>query len=180
MSFGAVLLAIDLQPSLIDVIPDGRRVLSRCQLAVAAAQGIGLPIVFTEQVPAKLGVTHPAVRDLAPDAPALAKDTFSALADDAVLAAIREHDAEHVILCGLETPVCIYQTALGALASDLQVTVLTDAVGARRGDDAAVCFSALRHAGIHLLPVETVFYALLHDAGHPFFKRYIQLVKSHA
>jgi len=52
-------------------------------------------------------------------------------------------------------------------------------VGARRPDDAATCLAALRHAGAHVLPSETVFYALLGDARHPFFRTYTQLVKSH-
>jgi hypothetical protein len=52
-------------------------------------------------------------------------------------------------------------------------------VVARRPDDAAACLAALRHAGAHVLPSESVFYALLRDVRHPFFKTYTQLVKSH-
>jgi hypothetical protein len=54
-----------------------------------------------------------------------------------------------------------------------------DAVGGRRPDDAIACLAALRHAGAHVLPSESVFYALLRDVRHPFFKTYTQLVKSH-
>jgi hypothetical protein len=57
--------------------------------------------------------------------------------------------------------------------------VLSDAVGARRSEDAATCLAALRQAGAHVLPSETVFYSLLRDATHPFFKNYTKLVKSH-
>jgi hypothetical protein len=57
--------------------------------------------------------------------------------------------------------------------------VLSDAVGTRRPDDAAACLEALARAGVNVLPSETVFYAMLHDVNHPFFKAYTQLVKSH-
>ncbi len=171
------LLCIDVQPVFVRAIADGARVQRRCEFAAAAAHGYGLRVVFTEQVPAKLGGTVPELLAVAPDAPALGKDTFSALADDAIRAALAP--AEHLLLCGLETPICIYQTALDALHAGLHVTILSDAVGARRPDDAAACLAALARAGAHVLPAETVFYALLGDVRHPFFKTYTQLVKSH-
>ena len=176
-----VLLCVDLQPVFIRAVNDGGRVQQRCAFAVAAAHGLGLPVVFTEQVPAKLGGTAAELLSLAPTAPTFGKNTFSALAD----AAIREHlvtslSAEHLLLCGIETPSCVYQTALAARAEGMQVTLLADAVGARRSDDAKTCLAELRSAGVHILPSETVFYALLHDVTHPFFKAYTQLVKSHA
>ncbi len=171
------LLCIDVQPVFVRAVAEGPRLLRRCEFAVAAAIGLGLRVVFTEQIPAKLGGTAPGLLAAAPGANALGKDTFSALADDAIRAALAP--AEHLLLCGLETPVCVYQTALDALRDGLHVTVLSDAVGARRPDDAATCLAALRHAGAHVLPSETVFYALLGDARHPFFRTYTQLVKSH-
>jgi hypothetical protein len=139
---------------------------------------LDLPLLFTAQVPDKLGGTVAELRELAPAAVELAKASFSALADEDIRHAVTEGATEHLILCGLETPVCVYQTALDALNLDLQVTVLTDAVGARRPDDAATVLRALAAHGAHCLPTETVFYALLHDATHPAFKVYTQLVKS--
>lgn len=178
---GALLMCIDMQPVFIRAMSDSARVQRRCEFAVAAARGLGLPIVFTEQVPQKLGGTASELRALAPDAPAFGKSTFSALADDALRRELLEsRQVEHLVLCGIETPVCVYQTAVAALAAELHVTILSDAVGARRPDDAAACLEALARAGAHVLPAETVFYALLGDVQHPFFKAYTQLVKSHA
>jgi nicotinamidase-related amidase len=178
---GALLLCIDMQPVFVRAIADGARVQRRCEFAVAAAVGLGLPVAFTEQVPQKLGGTTPELLALAFGAPVFGKNTFSALADDGIRDSLLcDRGVDHLLLCGLETPVCVYQTAVAALAAKLQVTVLSDAVGARRGDDAAVCLETLARAGAHVLPAETVFYALLHDVKHPFFKAYTQLVKSHA
>ncbi len=176
-----LLLCVDLQPKFIAAMENGPRLQRRCAFTIAAATGLGLPVAFTEQVPEKLGRTAPELLALAPQAPAWGKIAFSAFGDDRIRAALLdERDLGHLLLCGLETPVCIYQTALAALAAGLQVTLLSDAVGARRGDDARVCLDALARAGVHVLPSETVFYALLGDVKHPFFKPYTELVKSHA
>jgi nicotinamidase-related amidase len=175
-----LLMCIDMQPVFIRAVVEGERVQKRCEFAIAAAVGLGLPVLFTEQVPEKLGGTAPTLRALAPNAPVYPKRTFSALADDATRDAIlRDSNVEHLILTGIETSVCVYQTAIAALAQGLEVTLLSDAVSARRSDDARTCLEALARSGAHILPSETLFYALLRDVGHPFFKPYTQLVKTH-
>ena len=177
----ALLLCLDMQPKFVAAVTDGVRIRRRCEFAVCAALGLGLPVAFTEQVPQKLGGTAPELADLAPRAPVWPKNTFSALADDGISDALfRQRDVRHILLCGIETPICVYQTATAALAEGVAVTVLSDAVGARRVDDAQVCLDALRRMGAHVLPSETVFYALLREVGHPFFRAYTQLVKQHS
>ncbi len=175
-----LLLCVDLQPRFLVAMENGERVRRRCEFAVAAAVGIGLPVAFTEQVPEKLGGTAPALLALAPGAPVWAKHTFSALADPAIERELEQRQVRHLLLAGIETPVCVYQTAVAALAAGWQVTILADAIGARRGADARVCLEALARSGAHILPAETVVYALLRDVAHPFFRRFTQLVKDHA
>lgn len=176
-----LLLCLDLQPAFLNAIPRGPQVLQRCELAAAAAAGLGLPVAFTEQVPQKLGGTCPSLLSLAPQAPVWGKHTFSALADAAIRdALIGERAVGHLLLCGIETPICVYQTALAALGAGLRVTLLSDCVGARREDDARTCLTALAGHGVHILPAETVFYALLHDARHEFFREFTRLVKTYA
>src|SRR5208283_4210476 len=87
---------------------------------------------------------------------------------------------EHLLLCGIETPICVYQTAVAALRSGLAVTVLGDCVGARRETDARLCLDSLARAGAHILPADTVFYSILGGAEHPLFRPYTELVKKHA
>lgn len=176
---GVLLLCIDLQPAFLKAIPDADSLVKRCSFAIEAASGLGIRVAFSEQLPRKLGGTAPELLALAPNADVHAKSAFSAFGDEGITDALRSLDIEHLILCGIETPICIYQTALGALDANLQVTVLSDAIGARRAADAEVCVGGLVRAGIHVLPSETVFYALLHDAGHPFFKSYTRLVKKY-
>jgi len=178
---GALLLCVDLQSVFLNAVVDGPRVIKRCGFAIQAAKGFNVPVVFTEQVPQKLGPTLPELLQLAPEAKQFGKATFSALADDGIRDAIRAMDVEHLILCGIETSVCVYQTALDALDAQLQVTILADAVSARRPDDAQVCLDALRARNhVAVLPSETVFYSMLQSVKHPFFKTFTQLVKAHA
>ena len=176
---GALLVCIDMQPVFINAMPDAERVLNRCTFAIAAARGLGVPVAFTEQVPQKLGATEESLRALSLDSPVYAKDTFSALDDTSFATALTAHKIEHLLLCGVETSICVYQTAIGAISAGYAVTVLSDAVSARRSDDARTCLETLVRAGVHVLPSETVFYSLLRHVRHPFFKAYTQLVKSH-
>lgn len=173
------LLCIDLQPAFLAAIPDSQRVHWRCSFALEAAKGLGLPVLFTEQVPVKLGGTAGDLLALADRPIVLGKDAFSALGDKTIAAHLKAGGAKHLLMCGIETPVCVYQTARDALQAGYRVTLLADCLGARRTDDAATVLTQLRHHGCTVLPAETVFYSLLHDAKHPFFRDYTKLVKKY-
>lgn len=179
---GALLLCLDLQPVFLRAVAEGPRILGRCRFAVASARGLGIAVAFTEQVPGKLGATDPTLLALVDRPDVHAKETFSALAPASPVRGriLDGGGTEHLLLCGVETPVCVYQTALDALQSGLAVTVLSDCVGARREADARVCLDALARLGAHVLPSETVFYSIVAGASHPFFKSYTELVKKHA
>lgn len=175
----AALIVIDAQPPFLAAVAGGEDVQRRCRLAIASARILGLPILFTEQVPAKLGGTDSGLLAAAGDgAPVFPKDAFSALAAPGLLAALRDLAVDHLLVAGVEGPICVHQTAVHAMAEGLGVTLLTDAIGARRPADQAVVLAALRHAGAHVLPVETVFYAMVGGADHPQFKAFTALVKS--
>jgi nicotinamidase-related amidase len=178
---GALLLCIDLQPVFLKAIPDADRFALRCQFAIESARLLNIPIAFTEQAPQKLGPTDWRFLELAGKKPTqFAKTTFSALADDAICETLQKQKVEHLILCGLETPICIYQTALDAINSDLQVTLLTDCLTARRPDDTHSALAALIRLGAYALPSETIFYSVIGSTVHPVFKPFTQLVKKYS
>ncbi len=174
-----LLLCIDLQPAFLSAVPDAARVQRRCAFALEFARGLDLPVLFTEQVPHKLGRTSPDLLHLLPKPESRGKDSFSAFGDEHITRRLQEIGAEHLLLCGIETPICVYQSALDALRREYQVTLLTDCVGARRAEDATAALAALAKSGCHLLPSETVFYSMLNDAGHPFFRNFTGLVKKY-
>lgn len=174
-----LLLCTDAQTTLTNAIPDSTPALNRCRFAISAAQLLGIPTLFTEQVPAKLGPTDPALLAAAgSSANILSKSTFSALDDPAIRDFIQRHLPARILLCGFELPICIYQTAIDALAQNIPLTLLTDATAARRTQDTAAVLAQLRHAGASTLPSEAVFYQILHSAQHPAFKSFTQLVKN--
>ena len=178
---GLALLVVDVQPTFLKVMPEPERFLRRCHLAVSAAALLGVPVFFTEQVPAKLGPTHPDLLLAAgPDRVVFGKTAFYAIGAPGLVEGLRQAGVAHVLVCGLEGPVCVYQTALDLLRAEFGVTLLSDAVTARRSDDLQVVLAALRAAGAQVLPVETVCYALLADATHPRFRAFTDLVKQAA
>ncbi|MEO0796974.1 MAG: isochorismatase family protein [Verrucomicrobiota bacterium] len=171
------LLLVDLQPSFLQVIPEGQSILRRAQFAAETAKILGISVAITEQVPEKLGPTANELTESAPEAPVFSKTAFSALGADGLIQWLKDRNVQHLLIAGIETPVCIYQTAVQAMAESFDVTLLTDAIGERRIGDRDPAMNTLRHAGAHMLPSETVFYSILGDAQHPQFKAYTQLVK---
>ena len=174
-----LLLCIDLQPTFLAAIPDSQRVHWRCSFALEAAKGLGLPVLFSEQVPEKLGHTAQDLLSLCDEPEVVGKDTFSVLGDRKIATHIKEKGLKRLLICGIETPVCVYQTARDALKAGYHVTLLSDCLGARRSGDAAAVLAQLAHDGCSVLPAETVFYGLLHHARHPFFRPYTALVKKY-
>lgn len=178
-SLPPLLLCIDLQPIFLAAIPESQRVHWRCSFALEAARGLGLPVLFTEQVPHKLGGTAEDLLAHCASPTALGKATFSAMGDAKIAEQLRASRARRLLLCGIDTPVCVYQTARDALKAGYQVTILADCVGARRTSDAVTALTNLAHAGCAVLPAETVFYDLLQSAQHGFFREYTALVKKY-
>ncbi|ATC62655.1 isochorismatase [Nibricoccus aquaticus] len=176
---GALLLCVDMQEIFLDEIDDSDAITSRVSFSIECARILGLHVAFTEQVPQKLGPTIPSLKKLAPKAHTFGKSTFSALADDGIRDALKSLNVEHLILCGIETSICIYQTALDAIDNNFQVTILTDATGGRRPEDARPSLESLIRAGAYVLPSEAVFYSILGSASHPAFKTFNAAVKKY-
>lgn len=173
------LLCIDLQTSFLKVIPQPEQLLRRCRFALEAAQLLGVSIAVTEQIPEKLGPSHPDLSAIWPETtPVFSKSNFSALAAGGLHRWLEANHIEHLLLIGIEVPICIYQTAVQALGDDLGVTVLSDCVSQRRNDDRAAVFQQLLKMEAHILPAETVFYSLLGSAEHPDFREFTRLVKA--
>ena len=173
------LLVVDAQPVFLDSIPGGAALGDSCRFVVEAASALGVRVVFTEQRPDKLGATRADIRKAAPGAPVFAKSTFSAFGEEGVAEWLKENEISHLLVAGLETPICVYQSVLGAMAEGLEVTLLTDATGGRRAADHEATLRALeKKSDCHLLPAEAVFYALMGDASHAAFKAVSALVKA--
>ena len=174
------LICIDLQDSFLRVIPEREALLKRCAFAVEAAKLLGVRTAVTEQMPDKLGGTTPSIRQRLPeDTPVFDKCAFSALGAEGMDRWIETNQLEHLLLVGVETPICIYQTAVQALGDEMGVTLLADCIGQRRRADRESVLQQLLTMDAHVLPAETIFYSLLGGADHPQFRELMQLVKAH-
>ncbi len=173
----AALLVVDAQDCFVDTLHDKKTFLARCAFSIDAARTLGIQTVFTEQVPNKLGPTRADLIQRAQSPAVFPKTSFSALNAPGLKEFLRKKEIYHLLVCGLETPICIYQTGLQAASEDFDLTFLSDALGCRRSEDAPFALQALQQLGCPILPSETVFYGILSEATHPQFRAFSQLVK---
>jgi len=174
------LLVVDMQDSFLKAIHGGDRLVRRTAFAIEAAQVLGIRIAATEQIPGKLGPSNAGLAERwGEDAPVFDKSAFSALAADGIERWIESNRIDHLLLAGIETSICIYQTALDALGRELGVTLLDDCIGERRPEDRPAVLRQLVAMDAHVLPSETIFYSLLGDAGDPRFREFTKLVKTY-
>ncbi len=171
-------LLVDVQTVFARVLPQYEELVRRCQFALESAALLKLPVYITEQVPEKLGATQPELTAAAPEAKLFTKTAFSAIRAEGLLEEFQGRNVRHLLVGGLETPVCVYQTVMDALREGFQVTMLTDCIGCRREEDGKAIVDYLgRQNSCHPLPSESVFYRLLGDAKAPDFRAYTGLVK---
>ena len=167
---------IDLQPVFLEMVSEAEELFKRCSLLLESAALTGMNTYLTEQVPGKLGSFNEDLAALAPNAARFAKTSFSAFGADGFEDALRSDGIEHLLLAGMETSICMYQTALDARRANFAVTVLTDCVSCRRPVDGEWALRALVAAGCSALPLETIFYALLGSADNLLFRDFSKLV----
>ena len=127
------LLCIDLQDPFIRTIPNQDRLIQRCSFAIEAAKLLGVSIAATEQIPEKLSQTTKSIRAILHEhTPIFSKSTFSAFEAEGIDRWIQAEQIDHLLIIGLETSICVYQTAIDALGDDIGVTILSDCVSQRR------------------------------------------------
>lgn len=170
------LLIVDVQEKLLRVIPGGGALIDACSLLVRGAQLLRVPVFATEQYPQGLGPTAEPLRGLLPDRPA--KLRFSAVGAFDWAAAAGDDDRRKVVLAGIETHVCIQQTAFDLLAAGFSVTVVADAVASRFDLDHRVALDRLRDHGADVTSAEAMLFEWCETAAADEFKQVSSLVKS--
>jgi nicotinamidase-related amidase len=173
----ATLIVVDVQEGFRQAVPEFDRVAKATATLIEGAEAIGIPIVVTEQYPKGLGETAPEVAEHLPDGlEPLEKVVFSAAEADGFDLGGRDQ----ALICGIETHVCVNQTALDLLDSGVEVQVAEDAVGSRSDDNKQVGLHKMERAGAVLTSVETALFELLGRAGTDEFKRVQKLILEYA
>jgi nicotinamidase-related amidase len=173
----ATLIVVDVQEGFRKAVPDFDRVAKATSTLIEGAEAIGIPVVVTEQYPKGLGETAPEIAEHLPEGTEpLEKVCFSAT--DAVGFDLGGRD--QALVCGIETHVCVNQTALDLLGSGVEVHVAEDAVASRTELNKRVGLQKMERAGAVLSTVEMALFELLGRAGTDEFKRVQKLVLDYA
>ena len=163
------LLVIDLQERLLPAIHEHERLLTNVIWLIGAAQKVGVPVAAVEQYPKGLGRTVRKVRALLPDGAIAPKVRFSAVAAHC-LSGLPGSDRAQIVLVGIETHVCLLQTALELMEEGKEVYVVADCVGSRRESDRELALARMRQEGARIVSREMVVFEWLGDAGTPLFR----------
>ncbi|WP_353684639.1 hydrolase [Thermodesulfovibrio sp. 3907-1M] len=135
-----------------------------------------IPIIFTEQYPKGLGKTLEEIKSLINDE-AIEKISFSSAGEEKFISKIRELNRQKIILTGMETHVCVWQTALDLLQRGYHVFVPSDAVCSRKKQDWKIGIELMKNAGAVITCTETLVFQLLKKAGTAEFKKMLEFIK---
>jgi len=173
---GAVLILIDIQEKLFPHILDREEVAENIRRLIRFARIMKMPILLTEQYPKGLGRTILEIQTLITDIQPIEKVEFSCFGSEEFREALKRLKAKTIIIAGIETHICVSQTALEGLR-DYRVCVISDAVSSRRREDKIVALERMKQNGIIISSIEMLIYELLRKAGTPEFKEALKLIK---
>jgi isochorismate hydrolase len=173
----SIVVAVDVQARLADAMHERDRLLDRMTRFLRGAAALGAPMLWTEQLPDKLGPTREEIRQTLPPGSPIVKASFSCCGSDVFLAALKDAARRQVVLCGIETHVCVLQTALDLLELGYEVAIVEDATSSRSAADRAGALRRMERAGAEVLCVESALYEWMRTAEHPAFREILKLVK---
>lgn len=176
----SMLVVIDVQEKLMPVIDDAAAVIANIERLVRGCKIFDVPALLTEQYVKGLGPTVPAVKRAFEETfgyEPIEKTCFSAAGDGEFLAALRMVKKKHVILAGVETHVCVYQTAIDLLEAGHEVHVAADAVSSRTASNRKIALQRMVSAGVKLTSTEMSLFELLGTSESEEFRKISRLVR---
>ncbi len=172
------LLVIDVQERLAPVMNDKETLLANVERMIRGAKVLELPILWTEQVPEKLGPTLPEFANLLSDvSQPVSKASFSCCGVQPFTTALTASKRRQVLVTGIESHVCVYQTVIDLLDRGYEVQLVTDAVSSRSPENKAIALQRMKDAGATLTSTEMALFELLRVAEGDRFRAISKLVK---
>ncbi len=169
------LLVVDVQDKLMPLIPAARAVIRNIAFLIDAARVLNMTVQATEQYPKGLGSTVPELAQRLPDRPD--KLAFSCCAVPAVVDTFHRQARVKTLVVGIETHVCVQQTALDLLAEGFRVYVAADAVASRYASDHERALRRMEQAGVIVTTAESAAFEWVGRSGTPEFKQISKLVQ---
>ena len=173
----SVLVIVDIQKRLIPKISDKHTVIRNTVTLIKSAIILNIPIILTEQYPKGLGSTIPEIRDLIVPWQPIDKICFSCFGNSDFSRKLKEGKRDNLILCGIESHVCIMQTALDGLKSNYSIFFVKDAISSRTKNNKETGFERMAQAGAIPASTEMAMFELLREAGTDKFKQIVSLIK---
>ena len=168
-------LFIDVQEKLTAMLRKDKAA-KKAEILAKTAKILNIKTVLTEQYPQGLGATIPQVKYCLPDsAKFFEKTSFNALDTEGVKEAIG--DIKNVFIFGIETHICVFQTALALLENGYNVFVVKDACASRETDEFKAGINLMEKEGAKIMTTEIVIFELLKSSKHPNFKEVQLLIK---
>lgn len=171
------LVIVDVQGKLAHMMSAKEMLFSNLQRMVKGAQILDLPIVWMEQNPDKLGRTIPELTELLTGFEPLSKMTFSCAGNKAFMAKLQQTGANNVLLVGIETHICVYQTAVDLVQAGFNVEVVADAVSSRFAHNKTIGLEKMTSYGVKLTSTETVLFELMKTSDHQAFSQIQKAIK---
>jgi nicotinamidase-related amidase len=173
------LIIVDMQEKLLPPIWEKERLVRNVQLLIRLAGILKIPALVTTQYAKGLGNTVPDIASMLPDTPAIDKLMFSCFGSDAFCSLLKRLPGQRttMLLCGMETHICVMQTALGALREGYLVHVASDAVSSRTELNWRIGLDRMRAAGAVLSSAEMMIYELLRSSGASAFREMLPYLK---
>ncbi|UZK03490.1 hydrolase [Venatoribacter cucullus] len=170
------LMIVDIQGKLSDLMHDSAAMFTQVQKLIKGAEVLGLPVIWMEQLPSKLGKTRPEIAALLPGQ-AYEKHSFSGMQNTEIAKAVQHTRRKQWLVAGLESHVCVYQTVCDLLRSQYEVHLVTDCVSSRVLANKELAIRKMEKLGAHLTSMELALFELQRVAEGPEFKQLIQIIK---
>ncbi|KOY80908.1 isochorismatase family protein [Lysinibacillus macroides] len=170
------LVVVDVQGKLATIVDESETIIANVSKLVQAMQALEVPILWLEQNPSRLGGTALEIAQHL-QGEAIAKMAFSACQEETFVEAMKASGRSQFIVTGIETHICVYQTARQLKEQGFEVEVVVDAVSSRTKANKEVGLTKMQALGIAPTSTEMILYELLQHADHPQFKTILQLVK---
>jgi len=173
----SVLVIIDVQTKLLSVMYNYPLLLENLKKLIRGAQVMEVPIIYTEQYPKGLGETHPEIAGLLTEIKPVIKMSFSCCSEDNFIDELHRINRDQVIICGIESHICVYQTCRDLIDKKYEVHLVTDCISSRKPENTQLTVNKLQSYGVFPTSVEMALFEMLKDASNDAFRKIAKIIK---
>jgi nicotinamidase-related amidase len=172
-----LLLVIDIQGNLAKGMYERDALYENLQKIIKGIKVLEIPIIVTEQIPEKLGPTISGIASLFDDFRPIPKSSFSCCGDEKIMKAIEGMNRQQILITGIESHVCLYQTTKDLLHMGYDVHIVADCISSRTPENRAIGIERMKEAGAKLTSTEMALFELLKVAEGDKFREIVRIVK---